>query len=66
MAAAYASARRARGPRALFSRVYASTREEELRRVAWTPEQKDAFLRQQFEAQDAVLPASTIPAPRSW
>jgi ribosomal protein S18 acetylase RimI-like enzyme len=35
----------------LFS-VYASTRAEELGGVPWTPEQKAAFLRQQFEAQD--------------
>jgi ribosomal protein S18 acetylase RimI-like enzyme len=34
-------------------RLYASTREEELRAVPWTPEQRNAFLRQQFEAQDA-------------
>jgi ribosomal protein S18 acetylase RimI-like enzyme len=34
-------------------RVYASTREEELRPVAWTPAEKAAFLRQQFEAQHA-------------
>jgi GNAT superfamily N-acetyltransferase len=34
-------------------RVYASTREEELAPVPWTAEQKDAFLRQQFEAQHA-------------
>lgn len=33
-------------------RLYASTREEELAVVAWTAEQKDAFLRQQFTAQD--------------
>ena len=33
-------------------RLYASTREEELATVAdWTAEQKEAFLRQQFEAQ---------------
>ena len=32
-------------------RLYASTREEELSVVAWTPEQKELFLRQQFEAQ---------------
>lgn len=33
--------------------LYASTREEELSVVPWTPEQKDAFLRQQFQAQHA-------------
>lgn len=32
--------------------VYASTRAEELAPVAWTAAQKEAFLRQQFEAQD--------------
>jgi ribosomal protein S18 acetylase RimI-like enzyme len=31
--------------------VYASTREDELRRVDWTPAQKAAFVRQQFDAQ---------------
>lgn len=33
-------------------RLYASTREEELSVVAWTTEQKEVFLRQQFTAQD--------------
>jgi len=33
-------------------RVYASTREAELAVVPWTPEQKAAFLRMQFKAQD--------------
>jgi ribosomal protein S18 acetylase RimI-like enzyme len=33
--------------------VYASTREEELAQVAWAPGQRDAFLRMQFDAQDA-------------
>lgn len=32
-------------------RLYASTREEELSVVAWTPDQKEVFLRQQFNAQ---------------
>ncbi|MBB6097288.1 ribosomal protein S18 acetylase RimI-like enzyme [Deinobacterium chartae] len=32
--------------------VYASTRLEELAQLPWTPEQKAAFIRQQFEAQD--------------
>jgi GNAT superfamily N-acetyltransferase len=32
-------------------RVYASTREEELRPVPWTAAEKDAFLHQQFQAQ---------------
>ena len=31
--------------------LYASTREEEMRLVDWTDEQKDAFLTQQFNAQ---------------
>jgi ribosomal protein S18 acetylase RimI-like enzyme len=31
--------------------VYASTREEELRPLAWPPAQLDAFLRMQFDAQ---------------
>ena len=34
-------------------RVYASTREEELAPVAWSEEEKTAFLRQQFAAQTA-------------
>jgi GNAT superfamily N-acetyltransferase len=33
--------------------VYASSREEELDRVAWAQGQREAFLRQQFDAQDA-------------
>jgi ribosomal protein S18 acetylase RimI-like enzyme len=32
--------------------VYASTREEELAVVPWTPAERAAFLRMQFEAQD--------------
>lgn len=36
-----------------LSRLYASTREEELAGVDWPQEQKDAFARQQFEAQHA-------------
>lgn len=39
--------------RELLFRVYASTREEELAPVPWPAEAKEAFLRQQFEAQDA-------------
>src|SRR5262249_17461012 len=39
--------------RELLLRIYASTRAEELPPVPWTQEQKDAFLRQQFEAQSA-------------
>jgi RimJ/RimL family protein N-acetyltransferase len=34
-------------------RLYATTREEELKQVPWTEEQKAAFVRQQFEAQHA-------------
>ena len=34
-------------------RTYASTREEELSVVPWSVEQKDAFLRSQFAAQDS-------------
>lgn len=34
-------------------RVYASTREEELAQAPWTPAEKEAFVRMQFEAQDA-------------
>lgn len=41
--------------------VYASTREEELKPVPWSSEQKDAFLRQQFEAQTAYW-RETYPA----
>jgi len=37
----------------LLYRVYASTREEELAVVPWTDEQREAFLRMQFAAQDA-------------
>ncbi|MFN7985951.1 MAG: GNAT family N-acetyltransferase [Thermoanaerobaculia bacterium] len=39
--------------RELLFRVYASTREEELAPVPWPAEAKEAFLRQQFDAQDA-------------
>jgi ribosomal protein S18 acetylase RimI-like enzyme len=39
--------------RAFLARVYASTREEELAVVPWTPAQKEAFLTMQFDAQDA-------------
>ena len=42
-------------------RVYASTRSEELAPVPWSNEQKDAFLRQQFEAQRAYW-RETYPA----
>lgn len=36
--------------------VYASTRAEELARVPWTKEQKDAFVRMQFVAQQQHYP----------
>ena len=39
--------------RAFLCIVCASTRWEELEPVPWTAAQKEAFLRQQFEAQDA-------------
>lgn len=39
--------------RELLFRVYAGSREDELALTDWSAEQKDAFLRQQFTAQDA-------------
>jgi ribosomal protein S18 acetylase RimI-like enzyme len=39
------------GDEELLYRIYASTREEELAPVGWSPEEKVAFLRQQFTAQ---------------
>jgi ribosomal protein S18 acetylase RimI-like enzyme len=36
----------------LLFRVYASTREDELRPVPWSDVEKEVFLRSQFEAQD--------------
>lgn len=39
--------------REFLFRLYAGTREEEMKLVDWTDEQKEAFLRQQFEAQTA-------------
>ena len=33
--------------------VYGSTRDEELSQVAWPPGQREAFVRMQFDAQDA-------------
>lgn len=36
-----------------LSSVYASTRDEELRQVPWTQDEKRSFLHQQFEAQHA-------------
>jgi ribosomal protein S18 acetylase RimI-like enzyme len=41
------------GDRAFLLQVYASTREEELRLVDWSAEQKAAFVYMQFEAQDS-------------
>ena len=41
------------GDREFLYRVYASTRTEELAVVPWDDAQKDAFLRSQFDAQDA-------------
>jgi ribosomal protein S18 acetylase RimI-like enzyme len=38
---------------ALLRRVYASVREDELAAVQWSAADKDAFLRHQFDAQDA-------------
>ena len=38
---------------AFLRRVYASAREEELSVVPWEPGQREAFLRMQFDAQDA-------------
>jgi GNAT superfamily N-acetyltransferase len=42
--------------------VYAATREEELRIVDWSDEQKAAFVQQQFEAQDAYYREHYDPA----
>lgn len=36
----------------LLRRIYSSTREEELNLTPWTAEQKAAFLKMQFDAQD--------------
>src|SRR5205814_7139129 len=43
-------------------RVYASTREEELRLVDWSDEQKAVFVQQQFAAQDAYYREHYDPA----
>jgi ribosomal protein S18 acetylase RimI-like enzyme len=50
------------GDRAFLLQVYASTREEELRLVDWSDEQKAAFVQQQFEAQDAYWREHYYPA----
>lgn len=41
------------GDRDFLERLYASTRQEELDQVVWAPGQREAFLRMQFDAQDA-------------
>ena len=38
--------------RTFYFRVYASTRADEMTLVDWTPEQKEAFLRMQFELRE--------------
>jgi ribosomal protein S18 acetylase RimI-like enzyme len=43
-------------------RVYASAREEELRLVDWSVDQKKAFVRMQFDAQDAYYREHYSPA----
>lgn len=40
------------GDTGFFYSVYASTRTEELAQVPWTAEDRERFLRQQFQAQD--------------
>ena len=50
------------GDRAFLLQVYASTREDELRLVPWSDEQKSAFVEQQFEAQDAYYREQYSPA----
>jgi ribosomal protein S18 acetylase RimI-like enzyme len=41
------------GDEAFLRRVYACTRQEELALVPWSDEEKEAFLRMQFDAQDS-------------
>jgi ribosomal protein S18 acetylase RimI-like enzyme len=48
--------------RDLLLQVYASTREEELQLVDWSADQKAAFVRMQFEAQDAYYREHYHPA----
>jgi ribosomal protein S18 acetylase RimI-like enzyme len=50
------------GDRDFLLQVYASTREEELRLVDWSADQKAAFVRMQFEAQDAYYREHYHPA----
>ena len=40
------------GDEAFLLKVYASTRDEELAAAGWNDEQREAFLRMQFQAQD--------------
>lgn len=51
--------------RDLLCRIYGSTRTEELAPVPWTDAQKDAFVRQQFEAQTAYWDEQYPDAERS-
>jgi ribosomal protein S18 acetylase RimI-like enzyme len=48
--------------REFLLQVYASTREEELRLVDWSADQKAAFVRMQFDAQDAYYREHYRPA----
>jgi ribosomal protein S18 acetylase RimI-like enzyme len=50
------------GDDAFVRRVYAAAREEELSVVGWDDAQRDAFLRQQFDAQDAYYREHYHPA----
>jgi ribosomal protein S18 acetylase RimI-like enzyme len=50
------------GDRDFLLQVYASTRDEELRLVDWSDDQKAAFVRMQFEAQDAYYREHYHPA----
>lgn len=51
--------------RDLLCRIYCSTRTEELAPVPWTDEQKNAFIRQQFDAQTAYWDEQYPEAERS-
>jgi GNAT superfamily N-acetyltransferase len=51
--------------RDLLCRIYGSTRTEELAPVPWTEEQKNAFIRQQFDAQTAYWDEQYPEAERS-
>ena len=46
------------GDDAVLRRVYAAARADELGLVSWSEAQKEAFLRQQFDAQDAYYRAN--------